>query len=95
MVFHQSLSEVLHNIVFFLYRDRHFLLWPFQCCDECLEFAKGMYLHDCCDRHFTNYIAFDHAPLKPQLNSNVPRPFFRPNKIKWQIKGRLRQANVQ
>ena len=28
------------------------------------------------------------------LNSNVPRPFLRPNKIKWRIKGRLRQTRV-
>ena len=27
------------------------------------------------------------------LNSNVPRPFLRPNKIKWRIKGRLRQTS--
>ena len=32
------------------------------------------------------------SDISPLPNSNVPRPFLRPNKIKWRIKGRLRQT---
>ena len=42
-------------------------------------------------RHFT---PIDSAPLLPILNSNVPRPFLRPYKIKWRIKGWLHQTTL-
>ena len=34
------------------------------------------------------------SDISPLPNSNVPRPFLRPNKIKWRIKGRLRQTSA-
>ena len=34
------------------------------------------------------------SDISPLPNSNVPRPFLRPNKIKWRIKGRLRQTSL-
>ena len=34
------------------------------------------------------------SDISPLPNSNVPRPFLRPNKIKWRIKGRLRQTTI-
>ena len=35
------------------------------------------------------------SDISPLPNSNVPRPFLRPNKIKWRIKGRLRQTRIE
>ena len=37
---------------------------------------------------------FDSAYFARNGYTNRPRPFLRPNQIKWQIKGRLRQSSM-